>query len=449
MPASVGDFVTTGHLRIALSPLQWPVARDHSTKLSGHSLTAPTPEFNRSRAQRTLLASLVVVGMGFTVLFPILAPLGREMGLNEVQITFIIGMSGLIVFLSSPIWGRRSDAWGRKRVLLIGLFGFAAGTALFNSVLYLGLSGILTGTVLFIALILARMTHAIVMSASMPAANAYMADITTAAQRTRGMGAAGAANNVGSILGPAVAALAVVSLLAPLWVMAALALLNGLFVWRFLQEPPRAPVRVTPKRLKYTDPRILPFIVVGIAMFTGMGIVQQTMGFRFQDALGLNAEQTATQFGLAMMLSGACSLFSQAVIVQRLNVAPFTLLRMAMPLLVIAFVMMATMESQVVLTAAMMVQGLGMGLAGPGFTAGASLAVSTDEQGAVAGIAGSCGPLGFTLGPMLGGVMYHFAPTVPYFFAATLFIVLLLSMGWLGRRVNAAKEDASRDESTD
>ena len=394
-------------------------------------------EFHTERAKRTLLFSLVSVGMGFTVLFPILAPLGREMGLSEIQITTIIGSSGLVVFLTSPIWGRRSDAWGRKRVLLCGLFGFSAGTFLFNSVLYLGLAGILTGSLLFIALVIARVTHASVMSASMPAANAYMADITDAASRTRGMAAAGAANNIGTILGPAVAGLAVISLLTPLWVMAAIAFLNGLFVWRFLEEPPKHQTPVVRDRLKYSDPRILPFIIIGIAMFTGMGLVQQTMGFRFQDALGLSAAETAQNFGFAMMLSGASSLFSQAVIVQRFNLAPFTLLRFAIPLLIVAFTMMALLETQLWLTIAMMVQGLGMGLASPGFTAGASLAVSPEEQGAVAGVAGSCGPLGFTLGPFIGGALYTLSPTAPYCFAAGLFLILFLFMNQLGKRVRS------------
>ena len=394
-------------------------------------------EFHTERAKRTLLFSLVSVGMGFTVLFPILAPLGREMGLSEIQITTIIGSSGLVVFLTSPIWGRRSDAWGRKRVLLCGLFGFSAGTFLFNSVLYLGLAGILTGSLLFIALVIARVTHASVMSASMPAANAYMADITDAASRTRGMAAAGAANNIGTILGPAVAGLAVISLLTPLWVMAAIAFLNGLFVWRFLEEPPKHQTPVVRDRLKYSDPRILPFIIIGIAMFTGMGLVQQTMGFRFQDALGLSAAETAQNFGFAMMLSGASSLFSQAVIVQRFNLAPFTLLRFAIPLLIVAFTMMALLETQLWLTIARMVQGLGMGLASPGFTAGASLAVSPEEQGAVAGVAGSCGPLGFTLGPFIGGALYTLSPTAPYFFAAGLFLILFLFMNQLGKRVRS------------
>lgn len=359
--------------------------------------------FSPDYARRTLLISLISVGMGFTVLFPILAPLGREIGLSEVQITFIIGSSALTVFLASPIWGRASDRWGRKRVLLIGLFGFAAGTALFNSVLYAGLVGLVSGTMLFVALVVARMLHAAVMAASMPAANAYMADITTPENRTRGMGAAGAANNLGAILGPAIAGLAVISLLTPLWVMAAVALLNGLFVWRFLPEPPRHSAPRKLPRMRYGDRRILPFVVVGVTMFSGMALVQQTIGFRFQDVLVLNAADTAKAVGIAMMGSAVSALIAQGVIVQRLTLAPFTLLKLSMPLLILAFTIMALVESQLWLTVAMMIQGFGMGLAGPGFMAGASLAVSGEEQGAVAGIAGSCGPLGFAIGPLIGG----------------------------------------------
>jgi MFS family permease len=396
-------------------------------------------DFPQTYARRALLVSLVSVGMGFTVLFPVLAPVGREMGLSEFQITTIIAASSLTVFLASPIWGRRSDVWGRKRVMLIGLFGFTAGTVLFNSVLYAGLSGLLAGWVLFGALVVARMAHAAAMAATMPAANAYMADITDPANRTKGMGAAGAANNVGSILGPGVAALAFISLLTPLWVMAAVALLNGLFVLKFLPEPPQHRTAVRPPRMKYTDPRIVPFIVVGVLMFTGTALVQQTMGFRFQDALGLTAAETARNFGFAMMLSAVCSLISQAVIVQRLSLPPFTLLRLAMPLLILAFTLMAIFETQVLLTVGMMIMGLGMGLAGPGFMAGASLAVSAEEQGAVAGVAGSCGPLGFTLGPLIGGALYQIDSALPYAFAALVYVLLFASMGWIGKRVRPHK----------
>ena len=119
-------------------------------------------------------------------------------------------------------------------------------------------------------------------------------------------------------------------------------------------------------------------------MFMGFALVQQTMGFRFQDALGLSAPETARVLGLAMMLSAGASLFAQGVVVQRFKLAPFDLLRLAIPLLIISFTIMALFQTQLMLTLAMGLQGFAMGMAGPAFMAGASLAVSSEEQGSVA-----------------------------------------------------------------
>ena len=140
-----------------------------STNLTGFPLTF---------ARRTLLASVVAVGFAQTVLFAVLAPLGREIGLVELQIGAIISASSLTVFLVSPVWGRVSDVWGRRRVILIGLFGYSIGTIVFTGVFQLALIGLLIPMTAFIALTVARMANAAVMAAVMPASNAYMADIT-------------------------------------------------------------------------------------------------------------------------------------------------------------------------------------------------------------------------------------------------------------------------------
>ncbi|HAL43121.1 MAG TPA: MFS transporter, partial [Gammaproteobacteria bacterium] len=55
-----------------------------------------------------------------------------------------------------------------------------------------------------------------------------------------------------------------------------------------------------------------------------------------------------------------------------------------------------------------------------------SLAVEPQEQGAVAGIASSCGPLGFTIGPLLGGLLYTVQPDLPYWFTCAVYLPLWL-----------------------
>ena len=390
-----------------------------------------TPGFPLVFAKRILLFALIAVGMGQTVLFAILAPLGREVGLTVIQIGTIISASSITVFLCMPIWGRASDRWGRKRIILVGLFGYSLGTVLFAAVFKSAMMGLFPPMVAFIALIVSRMAHASVMSATMPAASAYMADITDIATRTKGMGAVGAANNLGAILGPALGGgLAIFSLLAPLWFSAAITIVTAAIVWVYLPEVPRQVLTRKPPKMKRTDPRILPFMIVGVLMFMGFAIVQQTMAFRFQDVLALTAVETARTFGLGMMLSAAASLFSQAILVQRLDILPFNLLRIAMPLLILAFVMMATAETRVLLLSAMTLLGLGMGLAGPGFMAGASLAVGPEEQGAVAGVAGSCGPLGFTIGPIVCTFLYSIQPEYPYIFTLFVYLPLLVFVLW-------------------
>ncbi len=398
---------------------------------TNNSPTLSPVEFRYARL--ILLTALISVGFGFTVLFAILGPLGREVGMSELQISSIIAASSLVVFLASPRWGRLSDRWGRKRVMVIGLFGYACGNFLFASVFHLTLIGALLPLAGYLLLMLTRVMHASVMSAIMPASSAYMADITSVATRTKGMGAVGAANNFGSILGPALGGLlAGITLLTPLWVASAVAITTALFVIFLLPDIPKvAPStgqsrRTASQKLGYFDPRILPYIIVGALMFMGMALVQQTLAFRFQDVLGLTAVETAQTFGIAMGCSAAASLVSQIGLMQRINLTPFQWLRVALPILAIAFACLALADTRNLMITAMVLQGAGMGLAGPAFMAGASLAVEPHEQGAVAGIAGSCGPLGFTVGPLLGGFFYQISPDLPYWFTFAIYLPLLV-----------------------
>jgi MFS family permease len=243
------------------------------------------------------------------------------------------------------------------------------------------------------------------------------------------MAALGAANNIGAMLGPAIGGLlANFSLLTPLYFSTVLTLIAAVLATVALPELPRPKVARKAPRLKYTDPRILPFVIVGTCMFMGFAIVQQTIAFRFQDLLGLTGAETAQAAGISMMLSAAASLVAQMLIIPRLDTTPFVLLRISLPVMIIAFLTMALGESRILLTSGMALMGLGLGFAGPGFMAGASLAVSSEEQGGVAGVAASCPPLGFTFGPLVGTFLYSINPSWPYWFAAAIYLGLSVFM---------------------
>ena len=182
-----------------------------------------------------LILALMATGMGQSLVFAILAPLGREVHLRELQITSIIAISALVFGLAAPRWGRFSDRVGRKPIIIAGLVGYTVGTMLFTSVFYAGLTGLLSGAELYGVLLLTRCSQSMVMSATGPASTAYAADHTSREQRTKTMARLGTANSMGTILGPAVSgALATFGLLAPLYFAAGLAALAAVLVWRKL-----------------------------------------------------------------------------------------------------------------------------------------------------------------------------------------------------------------------
>lgn len=386
--------------------------------------------------------SVVSVGMGQTLVFAILPSLGREVGLMEVQIGGIISASSIIFSLSSAVWGNKSEHLGRKRVMIIGLSGYTLGTLLFATTFWLGLNKWLLGWGLFACLVLTRMLQASVMAATTPAASAYMADISDFKSRTSAMGKLGAAQSVGTIIGPAVGGgLAIFGLLLPLYAAAAFTFIAAILVWKFLPESPHAPSNSGPATsigqqvitaIKgYFDKRYISFLIIGVSMFTAFAVTQQTLGFFYQDRMGLDGQQTAQAVGIAMIISAVSALFAQGVIVQRGNLEAMTLVRIGLPIMAAGFLILANAEQNVWLIGCMSLVGLGMGLTMPGFTSAATLSVSADEQGAVAGVIAASPALGFILGPIVGTTLYQFGETLPYWFTTIVFIPLIAYVWWL------------------
>jgi MFS family permease len=377
-----------------------------------------------------LILALMATGMGQSLVFAILAPLGREVNLGELQITSIIALSALIFGLAAPRWGRFSDHVGRKPIIITGLVGYTVGTVLFTSVFYAGLTGVVSGTLLYAILMLTRCTQSIVMSATGPASSAYAADHTDRTLRTKTMARLGTANSMGTILGPAVSgALATFGLLAPLYFAAALAAVAAVVVWRKLPVTPHDQLtdRRLVRKLRYTDRRIALLLVTAVGTFIGFSGIQQTLGFQLQDKLHLSGIETAQMTGAALMVSAVFTFLVQVTIMQRLQWRPTKFIRLGLVAMLLGAAVVSGFESFWVLAIGMACLGTGMALCMPSISAGASLAVTPQEQGAAAGLVSSCPAIGFAVGPICAGALYQVhGPLAPLFSAAVFFVVLLI-----------------------
>jgi MFS family permease len=397
-----------------------------------------------------LYLAMVMSGMGASLAFAIVPLVGRELRLHELVISLpwfgiewqprellinaLSAMTALITALTAPIWGRASDRMGRRRVIIIGLIGYSAGLLLFNVAAELGRAGILGGLGLYFGLILSRLVYASIMSAVGPAAAAYMADITTPAQRAAGVGRLNSANQIGVMMGPALIFFAFISLLAPIYLLSALMAVMAFLVWRLLPEgAPRLTHTEPSVRLGFFDKRYRRFMLTGMTIYAMIGLAQPTLAFYFQDKLHLDNVTTAQRYSLAMMISSGAMVFTQLVLVQRIRWSPLQLLKLGLPVTAIGYALMALATDIEHLWLAMACFGAGMGITVPAFNAGASLSVGPHEQGALAGLLGSAASLGYLFGPLIGGYLYGVAPALPFWGAALALLPLTVFI-WLQRR---------------
>lgn len=147
-----------------------------------------------------LLTCLFAVMIGFGVTLPVLPfyveRFARAAGVSQpvivLHVTLLTGVYALMQFVFAPLWGRWSDHIGRRSLIVLGITGYVVAQVLF---------GLATSLWLLYA---ARILGGILSSATLPVSAAYVADMTTDKQRSRGMAWLGTAVSLGFVFGPAI-----------------------------------------------------------------------------------------------------------------------------------------------------------------------------------------------------------------------------------------------------
>ena len=398
-----------------------------------------------SKILSSLMLIIVFVSMGQSVYWQTMPIIGREFNFTEIEINTLVSLSAAMFIVFTPFWGKLSDKIGRKAVLLIGLSGYVLSNIIFLYSASLGLVGFIAGFPLLMILLGARIINSAIGAASRPASGAYVADVTTEEERSSGMGKFGAANNIGTILGPVLVGSLVglnifniqipqFGLLTPLIVMSFLMTIAAIFVYIFL--PNNRPI--SDQEIKSSDliidDKLKLLISIGVIIFTAFAMVQSVTAFYIQDRFGYSLDETAQTTALLLGTMALMAIITQLTIVQRYKGGPLNLIRFSVPLFFLSCLFIIFSPNFLFLFMGMAAMGLGMGLASPGYTSAASLNADKDNQGAAVGLAMVAPGIGFALGPFLSGLLYSSYMNLPFIFILPLFLLLIILLSRLEQK---------------
>ena len=418
---------------------------------------APPIKLSR-RSFGILFAVSIVVAIGNTGLLSVLPAIGREIGIPDPMVAAIFSLSALLWAIGSPFWARQSDTRGRKPMIMLGLAGFAVSMFLCGLVVSAGLNKLATPMVIFLLFLFARAIFGMIGSASNPAAQAYMAERTSRAERTQAMALLAGAFGLGTVIGPAIAplfVLPVVTLAGPLYAFAIAAFVILVVVHRLLpendisaerraefQRPP--PMKGAPGI--WRDPRVMPFLIYGFLVALCQTVQTQTLGFMIIDKLQVTPLEAQGYTAVAMMAGAVAGLLAQWGLIRMFGMGPRELLRWGAGLAAGANLLAAFAPSYWTVVTAYSVASLGYAFARPGFSAGASLSVEMHEQARVAGAISSIFGLNVIFAPLFV-VLYERVHAGP-FLLNMLILIGLFAMALRNPVLGRAGERTTTDEET-
>jgi MFS family permease len=356
--------------------------------------------------------------IGFGIVLPLLPRYSEQFGAHGFQIGLIISSFSVMQFFFSPMWGRLSDRIGRRPVLLISNAGSAISYGLF------AFAATITGTQ-GLLLLLASRVFAGICGANLSVASAYIADVTTPENRSKGMGLIGVAFGLGFILGPAISGFTAVKfgLPAPGWVAAGLCTLNfllGCFILVESRRPDSQQVAARPTWDQWVHTFQQPRLAVLISLF-----FLATFCFTcFESTLPLLLDKRfhydARHVGYLFAFCGLVAALVQGGAIGRL------VKRFGEPQLIFASMLIVAVSLAMIPFApnlAGLLIGLGLFAGGSGINRAPTMGMISihspaTEQGATLGVAQSAGTLARIVGPVFATSLYAFHPPLPYLICA-------------------------------
>ncbi len=343
--------------------------------------------------------------VGFGIVIPILPYYAQQFGASALELGWLMTVYSLAQFLLSPFWGRLSDRFGRRPILLFSLIGTVISMTLLgfaHSLAWLFLGRLFAG----------------VFTANISTAYAYVADVTSEKDRAKGMGLVGAGFGLGFIFGPALGGiLSRHGYGTPMFVAAGIAALNLVFAFFRLPEPAISAETRAANRTKRFDLAMIraafsePRTSLAIALFflLTLAVTQMEVVFAIYMKAGFGFDAERAGYVLAAM--GVIMVMMQGGLI-----GPLARRFGELPLIRIGFLICAaallafSVSGQVAAAIGFLcLLAVGHGMLHPALSSLASLGAPPHLRGGVMGVYHSASSLARVVGPPVAGWFYDHA----------------------------------------
>ncbi|MCM3585782.1 multidrug efflux MFS transporter NorA [Mesobacillus maritimus] len=364
-----------------------------------------------------LLMNLFIAFLGIGLVIPVMPTLMNELGITGTVVGYLTAAFAIAQLICSPFAGKAADKFGRKIMIVIGLFLFGFSEFLF------GLGKVIE--VLFVSRILGGISAAFIM----PAVTAFIADITTKETRPKALGYMSAAISTGFIIGPGIGGfLADFGTRVPFYFAGALGTVAGILSILLLTEPQRLEEETSLSMEKGGMKRIfapmyfIPLVLIFIASF-GLAAFESFF------SLFVDHKFQFTPTDIAIVITGGAIVgaIGQVVLFDRLTRiwGEIKLIRYCLVISAVLVFLMTVVSSYFAILLVTFIVFIGFDLFRPAVTSYLSN-IAGNEQGFIGGMNSMFTSLANIFGPIIGGMLFDVNVNYPYYFAT---VVLIIGIG--------------------
>ena len=353
--------------------------------------------------------------MGFGIVLPLFPFYAERLGASPEIITLTMSVFSLGQFFAAPFWGRISDSIGRKKVLIISLFGS-------------GLSYVMLAYAETLTLVILSRVFAGLMAGNISIAFAYVSDITDPENRSAGLGKVSAALGLGFMTGPAIGGFFAGSevesanyFLTAL-VGAGINFFAMIATMMFLKES------LKPEKRKSFEgvfniieadtfrPKeaILVLVSCGLIFYCAMSLMEAIFPLWANKIF----DYGPSHIGAVFFLLGSISVIIQGGLIGRLTkiFGEKRLVQIAATSVMIGLTLIGSAVNPIMLWSGLFFYGSGAAMFNPSLSSMVSKSAKENERGQFLGQYQAACAMGRIIGPTFSGVLYsNFAPSTPLY----------------------------------